>query len=262
MEHNTFMPRFLEEDQFGLFGYVEPDGIPNTCQPTSDQLTDDWITNDASLNNDLSAWWNPQFETGNPGTSLQRDIQLFEPWSLHNPATFDSNFIDFTPFSNMEQSPFSPPGPQSSPDLSEQQLPSSSSSVSGSWPSTGSDQVAISPPEELPVESQNTAPSMTGYTCSYCAQSFTKKFLLTKHKKIHTKPITCPFAPTCQHRAARERDMQRHIDVHRAKDNAGLQPNVPNFACSVNGCRFERVGFKRKDQLTRHMRKVHTRLIP
>ncbi|KAF8852444.1 hypothetical protein BDZ45DRAFT_110703 [Acephala macrosclerotiorum] len=255
MDHHTSMPDVLEEEQFGLFDYVDLDGIPTTYQQTSNQPTDGWIDDDPGLNSNLAIRWNLQLETENPGTPLQRDPQPFEPGSFHDLINYDSDIDDLASSTIMEQSPSLYSESQSSPAIAEHQPLSSSSSVSGSSPSNGSDQVAISPPEELPIQTQQRVYQTIDFTCRHCARSFTKKYLRTKHEQIHTKPITCPLAPTCQYRTARNRDMRRHIGVHH-------DGTVSRFTCSVSGCRYERVGFNRKDNLARHMRRVHSRLTP
>jgi hypothetical protein len=122
------------------------------------------------------------------------------------------------------------------------------------------------------------------YTCLFCAKSFHKlktlKFVpftsipsnsfaiegltstpKSRHKKQHVKPIQCPH-PQCTYRTAENRDMNRHIMVHHPHHNA-TQLLVPSrFVCQESGCRSNRLSFGRKDNLKRHMKRVHSRLIP
>jgi len=159
----------------------------------------------------------------------------------------------------MEQSTSTSPGLQFSATMSEHQRSLSSADYSEPSPRR-SDQLAISP--QSLGQSQIPPTAGMNWVCRHCARSFTKKHLRTKHEQVHTKPILCPLAPTCQHRTAMKRDMRRHVAVHHAGDTAVSSPvPIQNFTCAVSGCRSEHMGFKRKDHLTRHVRKVHARLI-
>jgi hypothetical protein len=123
-----------------------------------------------------------------------------------------------------------------------------------------------------------SAPPEALYTCDTCARKFEKKSILKfvfyflhklnpppmfltfnprRHKKQHEKPFQCHL---CDNRFAENRDMRRHIVVHHSSQTPGL--SQPRYLCSEQGCRFAQTGFGRKDHLTRHMRRAHSRLAP
>ena len=63
----------------------------------------------------------------------------------------------------------------------------------------------------------------------------------------------CPV-PGCIHRAPRQYDLNRHVqDAHVAKQGSVVY-NCPQKGCSRQG----EHGFKSKDHLTEHLRKVHS----
>lgn len=117
-------------------------------------------------------------------------------------------------------------------------------------------QDSLSPLDTMASTSPSEPPE-TFYTCDTCAKRFEKKNILKRHKKQHEKPFHCHF---CVKRFAENRDMRRHIVVHHSHHIPGL--TQPRYLCSEPGCRFGQVGFGRKDHLTRHIRRAHSRLTP
>jgi hypothetical protein len=150
-------------------------------------------------------------------------------------------------------------------------------------------------PSVVQAESSSLSPSAasqmspqpyptTQYTCLFCAKSFDKQKTLkfvplpsilsnsfavpgltfipkSRHKKQHIKPIQCPH-PQCTYRTAENRDMDRHISVHHPPHNATRIWGPSRFVCQESGCRSSGLSFGRKDNLKRHMKRVHSRLIP
>ncbi|KUJ16971.1 uncharacterized protein LY89DRAFT_68601 [Mollisia scopiformis] len=260
MEHNTFDPfDFLEQNPIDPVNFIDSYTTPLTFDQTTNHFENYRVSDDLLYTNDFSLWGNQMDR--NLGMSLQRDCSPCEPYSSSNFMTYDDFTSDSMSLIDMERLISTSPGLQSSPAISQQQPSVSSASLSDSSPSR-SDQTAISP-EESPRQSLGASSSDVEWTCRHCARSFTKKYLRTKHEQVHTKPILCPLAPRCQHRTAMKRDMRRHVAVHHAGDNAVSSPvSAQSFTCDVSGCRYEHTGFKRKDHLTRHIRKVHARLVP
>jgi len=107
------------------------------------------------------------------------------------------------------------------------------------------------------------------FPCTLCPRTFPKCHLLkyvflslffssiststkpirSRHLKQHNPSIPCPH--NCGHHTARNRDMERHITVHHRQTAA--MPLV-RFRCEVQGCGDS---FTRKDNLLRHLKKVH-----
>jgi len=130
--------------------------------------------------------------------------------------------------------------------------------LSPSIPETFSDQQGSTSQSPQPTSSS----SSSVYKCSFCAKTFDKRHLLNRHEKQHTKPVQCPVSG-CSHSTAKRRDMQRHIIVHHPNDDSA-QPSmvVPQFMCPVAGCKHAEAGFKRKDHLVRHMKRIHPGMSP
>lgn len=78
---------------------------------------------------------------------------------------------------------------------------------------------------------------------------------LNKHLDSHTKPHLCPEAD-CGHRAAKLRDMKRHVLKHRITRGAKV------FYCPASDCQHNegRTPFLRGDNARRHMRSMHSGL--
>jgi hypothetical protein len=117
-------------------------------------------------------------------------------------------------------------------------------------PTASSNQSGENSPSNSPTTSSTSLSQAQTFSCRFCAQNFAKRHLLNRHEKQHDKPVACPRG--CGHHTARNRDMQRHIAVH----HSAAQP-VSRYLCPVPGCKTGRDGFTRKDNLTRHMKKVH-----
>jgi len=80
-----------------------------------------------------------------------------------------------------------------------------------------------------------------------CDKSFAKRFQLNKHVNTHYPRYACSF--DCGMKFAVKRDRDRHDnDVHMAE---------VKHMCPIKGCRRRSRGFKRDDNLLRHLEKVH-----
>lgn len=127
-------------------------------------------------------------------------------------------------------------------------------STSNSSPSATSSQTSTSISS---TSSPSSAPSSTtsegSFGCSECAQTFAKKCLLNRHINTHTRPYRCPFR-SCTERRATNRDLKRHMVVHDPV-------SAPAYLCTEQGCMYAVKGFKRKDNLKRHMENIHQRLV-
>lgn len=126
---------------------------------------------------------------------------------------------------------------------------SAASDGSSPTPST-SDQQS---PDNHSTQPSPNSPSDSDLTCSFCAKTFEKRHMLTRHRNQHIKPIPCPISG-CSHRTAKKRDMQRHVIVHHATE---APVAVPKFICPVVTCKHSETGFKRRDHLVRHVKKLH-----
>ncbi|KAH6676303.1 hypothetical protein B0J14DRAFT_560610 [Halenospora varia] len=113
-----------------------------------------------------------------------------------------------------------------------------------------------------PSRSYSTSSQSAPYDCEHCGKRFEKRHLLNRHSKLHTKPIACPVSG-CSHRVAKSRDMNRHLMAqHPDHELARTLLASPTHMCPVNGCKYASIGFRRKDNLERHVRNVHERRIP
>ncbi|PMD37165.1 hypothetical protein L207DRAFT_71660 [Hyaloscypha variabilis F] len=75
---------------------------------------------------------------------------------------------------------------------------------------------------------------------------------LNKHLDSHTKPHTCPQGG-CRHRAAKLRDIERHILSHGTPNGAKV------YYCPARDCQYSdgRTSFSRMDNAKRHIRQMH-----
>jgi len=94
------------------------------------------------------------------------------------------------------------------------------------------------------------------FNCDFCSRTFSLRYELNIHVKIHTKPFKCPIK-TCDFQGARYRkDRDRHIvSRHRAH-----VPNLKRFYCPIETCKHSETnkeGFARTDGLKRHLGKAH-----
>ncbi|CZR63270.1 uncharacterized protein PAC_13167 [Phialocephala subalpina] len=160
----------------------------------------------------------------------------------------------YIPFEDFEQLFYPSPATSSADSLS----------LDGLSPSTSE---TVSDPQDSQSQSPRprSPPSSSAFNCSFCAKTFEKRHLLNRHEKQHTKPIQCPI-PGCNHSTAKRRDMQRHIIVHHPNDNSAPVElsTVPQFLCPVVGCKHAEAGsgFKRKDHLVRHLKRIHPGMSP
>ncbi|KAH6708859.1 hypothetical protein BKA61DRAFT_678725 [Leptodontidium sp. MPI-SDFR-AT-0119] len=135
--------------------------------------------------------------------------------------------------------------------LEQQLLPDfMDASPTPSWtdPSTSN-----SSPSAISSRTSLSSPSTELSPCRVCGQSFAKRGLLNRHTNQHTKPYKCSFRD-CHKSLATRRDLQRHMDVHNGM-------SAPRYVCPERGCEYAVKGFKRKDNLKRHLKNVHLRLV-
>jgi hypothetical protein len=160
----------------------------------------------------------------------------------------------YIPFEDFEQLFYPSPATSSADSLALDSLSPSTSET-------------VSDPQDSQSQSPRppSPPSSSAFNCSFCAKTFEKRHLLNRHEKQHTKPIQCPI-PGCNHSTAKRRDMQRHIIVHHPNDNSAPVElsTVPQFLCPVVGCKHAEAGsgFKRKDHLVRHLKRIHPGMSP
>jgi len=141
-------------------------------------------------------------------------------------------------------------------------LPSSDQTPSDHAPARSSVQAESSSLSPSTASQRSPEPyPTTQYTCLICAKSFNKQKILNRHKKQHIKPVQCPH-PQCTYRTAENRDMDRHISVRHRDHNLPQLSVSSRFVCQEAGCRSRGLSFGRTDNLKRHMKKAHSRLIP
>ncbi|PVH80355.1 hypothetical protein DL98DRAFT_532139 [Cadophora sp. DSE1049] len=127
-------------------------------------------------------------------------------------------------------------------------------STSNSSPSATSSRTSISTSStSTPSSAPSSTTSEGSFNCSFCAQTFAQKCLLNRHINTHTKPYKCLFR-NCTERRATNRDLKRHMVVHDPV-------SAPAFLCTEQGCVYTVKGFKRKDNLKRHMKNIHPSLV-
>jgi len=120
--------------------------------------------------------------------------------------------------------------------------PQSSASVSIKYTSPNLCQLN-SPTSDFPLGPPNPA---TG--CHKCGRPFLNSTQLRRHIRRHTKPHKCPI-DSCDAGFSDAKDLRRH--------NQTIHSTKALFFCPTDGCTFKEKGFKRKDGLTKHVRKVH-----
>ncbi|KAG4418652.1 hypothetical protein IFR04_008188 [Cadophora malorum] len=131
--------------------------------------------------------------------------------------------------------------------------PSTDPSTSNSSPSATSSQASISASSTSTPSDAPSSASEGSFTCNFCAQTFAQRCLLNRHINTHTKPYRCRFGD-CTERRATNRDLKRHMGVHDPV-------SAPAYLCQEQGCMYAVKGFKRKDNLKRHMENIHQRLV-
>jgi hypothetical protein len=223
----------------------------------STSMTDpDWILSMTPMEEVLDPWSSMRDNTYySEDRTLHQDMEASMSMSLE---TLDTSLT--LPSSNRTPSDHAPAPPS---------VQAESSSLS---PSTASQRS----PESYPT---------TQYTCSFCAKSFNKQKTLkfvpliptpiksvliiqmltsipkSRHRKQHIKPVRCPH-PQCTYCSAENRDMGRHILVHHRHHNLPQLSVSSRSVCQEPGCRSNGLSFGRKDNLKRHMKRLHSRLIP
>ncbi|KAE9364703.1 hypothetical protein N431DRAFT_497148 [Stipitochalara longipes BDJ] len=103
----------------------------------------------------------------------------------------------------------------------------------------------------LHVRSHTTeAPRCLWDACSRPPES---RSSLNKHLDSHTKPHLCP-QNGCGHRAAKLRDMGRHLLSHGTPNGAKV------YYCPARDCQYSegRTSFSRADNAKRHIRQMHS----
>ncbi|TEY61121.1 hypothetical protein BOTCAL_0174g00030 [Botryotinia calthae] len=86
------------------------------------------------------------------------------------------------------------------------------------------------------------------FGCEFCPQSLPTKGSLNRHRNTHIRPYKCIV---CQSGFALRSDLRRHEGKHGIVD--------PKYMCKWPECNFK--GSTRKDNLLRHMRKVHSNIV-
>lgn len=93
--------------------------------------------------------------------------------------------------------------------------------------------------------------SIASFSCQTCSEkgidkTFSKKTDLSKHERWHEeRPFKCPH---CNHWQRFAGHLNRHIKTH-FEDRP--------YKCLTEDCEYKTKGFKRKDQLKRHLRQKH-----
>ncbi|TGO74545.1 hypothetical protein BELL_0273g00060 [Botrytis elliptica] len=90
------------------------------------------------------------------------------------------------------------------------------------------------------------APGMFG--CEFCPKALPTKGSLNRHRNTHIRPYKCDI---CQSGFALRSDLRRHEGKHGSVD--------PQYMCKWPKCDFR--GSARKDNLLRHMKKVHSKVV-
>lgn len=108
------------------------------------------------------------------------------------------------------------------------------------------------PPPQSPSE-QSLGLSEIGsasgqFQCTYCNKTYTAQYMLTKHKRTHTKPLQCNL---CSFATAEKKDLHRHF-WSKHKEYA-LANNTPRDRGVCPDCGHR----SRSDNLSRHKRRKH-----
>lgn len=86
------------------------------------------------------------------------------------------------------------------------------------------------------------------FQCEYCKREFSKQYELTKHIRIHTKPLSCEICGDFE--TAQQKDLDRHYWAsHRPYAQSH---NIPGGPKECDDCGRK----SRSDNLKRHQRKA------
>ncbi|KIM95375.1 hypothetical protein OIDMADRAFT_148968 [Oidiodendron maius Zn] len=209
---------------------------PNTAEIT--ELTRKKITNYLDPNTTLN--FEEILGSWDFGDFYDPALQPFEAWA----SEIDPDLVTAPSFTY--------PLPEFYPAWTDQSTvgPSSSSDIS---------QTPTASPIPPATESLSSPSPSRPYPCSVCAQSFDKRHKLNRHMQLHDKPISCPI---CDHRTAKNRDMKRHVNVRHTNDEIPQSYlSKDRYPCPVVECKYAKEGFKRKDHLSRHLRRKHRGLL-
>jgi uncharacterized Zn-finger protein len=103
------------------------------------------------------------------------------------------------------------------------------------------------PPDQSSGHSEDGSGSQQ-FVCQNCYEKFSKAYKLTKHAKVHEKPLQCHLCPDGA--AAERKDLDRHFWVHhKAYAHAN---NIPNEEAACPTCGKV---YTRSDNMKRHMKK-------
>lgn len=84
-------------------------------------------------------------------------------------------------------------------------------------------------------------------SCDKCCKLFEKRHKLNHHYRWHEDPThTCE---ECGKKFVAKKDLRRHQKIHKKEER--------HLFCNIMGCKYEHVGFQRKDHLKRHLEKKH-----
>jgi len=88
--------------------------------------------------------------------------------------------------------------------------------------------------------------SSADFPCEYCERGFSKQYELTKHIRIHTKPLSCEICWNFE--TAQKKDLDRHLLVYHP--SYAQSQNIPENLKECEDCRRK----FRSDNLKRHQR--------
>ena len=109
-----------------------------------------------------------------------------------------------------------------------------------------------------PSEDSKVVAKPTVHPCAEpgCEREFDQRAELLRHRRTHLKESDRPHkCATCNQGFLYPKDLHRHEKTH-VKSGAD---NQMVFYCEIAGCKFGPggQGFSRKDNLVRHMRRMH-----
>jgi len=131
-----------------------------------------------------------------------------------------------------------------------------------SWPTTSSPPTAFSfdaanlepgPIQSTPQQSSATSEdrlSSANFQCGYCSQAFSRQYELTKHERIHTRPLQCHLCPEGSRGAAQKKDLDRHFWVYHQL--YAQMNNIPKDSGVCYDCSYE----GRSDNVKRHQQRA------